>query len=214
MPRPAWMEPDAVIPGSVPAELMLIRTEQMAVAVGSVRAYPNGFGFTLHVRTRGEDDTEPGWHDPLDRHGQRGQASEDVLRFGLMFADGRRTATTARCSQPGDETEAERLILREGSGGGNARRWDGEFWVHPLPPHGPVTFVASWPMHGVAETRAEMDGAAIREAAQRAVILWPEEPETVPGDAYAWRTQTVTSDDAGEEAEPGRTGAQDTDAAP
>jgi len=35
------------------------RTEQVAVAVGSVRAYPNGFGFTLHTRQRREDET--GW---------------------------------------------------------------------------------------------------------------------------------------------------------
>jgi hypothetical protein len=47
------MHPDAVIPGSVPAELVLIRTGHVAVAVGSVRGYPNGFDFTLHVRVRG-----------------------------------------------------------------------------------------------------------------------------------------------------------------
>jgi hypothetical protein len=29
----------------------------------------------------------------------------------------------------------------------------------------------------VAETRVEFDGTAIREAAGRAVSLWPEEPE-------------------------------------
>jgi hypothetical protein len=52
-PRPAWMQPDAVIPGSVQAELVLIRTGQVAVAIGSVRAYPNGFEFTAHVRVRG-----------------------------------------------------------------------------------------------------------------------------------------------------------------
>jgi hypothetical protein len=45
-PRPAWARPDAVIPGSVPAELILVRTVETAVAVGSVRAYPNGFEFT------------------------------------------------------------------------------------------------------------------------------------------------------------------------
>ena len=213
LPRPAWMQPDAVIPGSVPAELMLIRTEQVAVAVGGVRAYPNGLEFTLHVRMQGRDETEPGLHDPLDRHRQRGQTSDEVLRLGLMFADGRRTATTARYSQP-DEADPERLILRQGSSSGNARRWDGEFWMHPLPPRGPVTFVASWPRYGVSETRAELDGTAIREAAQRAVILWPEEPETVPGDACAWRTQEVTSTASSARAEPDQPGAEDADAAP
>ena len=43
--------------------------------------------------------------------------------------------------------------LEHGGSGGSARRWDGNFWVHPLPPEGPVTFVASWPEYGAAETR-------------------------------------------------------------
>lgn len=41
------MRSDAVIPASVPGEVVLIRAEQVAVAVGSVRAYPNGFEFTV-----------------------------------------------------------------------------------------------------------------------------------------------------------------------
>ena len=31
--RPAWMRSDAVIPGLVPAEMLLVRTEQVAVAI-------------------------------------------------------------------------------------------------------------------------------------------------------------------------------------
>lgn len=94
-PRPAWMQPDEVIPGSVPGELMLIRTGQVAVAIGSIRAYPNGFEFTAHVRMHGKDENEAGWHDPFDRHGRRGRQSPgDVLRLGLLYADGRRGATT------------------------------------------------------------------------------------------------------------------------
>jgi hypothetical protein len=73
--------------------------------------------------------------------------------------------------------EPGRLLLRQGGGGGSERRWDGNFWVHPLPPEGSVTFVASWLKYGVEETRAELDGAAIREAARRAIVLWPQEPE-------------------------------------
>ena len=48
--------------------------------------------------------------------------------------------------------------------------------VHPLPPDGPVTFVASWLLHEVAETRADLDSSVIHEAVQRAVTLWPDEP--------------------------------------
>ena len=46
------MRQDAMIPGWSPAVLLLIRTDGVAVAVGGVRGYPNGFEFTVHVRLR------------------------------------------------------------------------------------------------------------------------------------------------------------------
>ena len=54
--RPAWAQPEAAIPGSVPLEFILVRTDQVAVAIGSVRAYPNGFEFTVHARLRAAAD--------------------------------------------------------------------------------------------------------------------------------------------------------------
>ena len=198
-----------MIPGSVPGEVMLIRAEQVAVAIGSIRAYPNGFEFTAHVRMRGQDENEPFWHDPFDRHGQRGrQPPGDVLRLGVLYADGRRGAV-AGGHWPDEAADPGRLFLQHGSSGGTTGRWDGEFWVHPLPPEGPVTFVASWPEYGVAETRAELDGAAIRAAAGRAVVLWPEEPEFEPG--CAWSSGTITAhkvEESGSEAGPNRPGAE------
>jgi hypothetical protein len=183
------VRPDAVIPGSVPAEVILIRTDRVAVAVGSVRAYPNGFEFTVHVRARSADE-DVGYVDPFERHRRlRGeQAPDDALRLGVLYADGRRTATTARYRLTRDD-DTERLVLQQGGGGGGDRSWDGEFWVYPLPPDGPVTLVASWLEHGVTEARAELDGTAIRAAARHAVPLWPDEPDLEGG--RSWRTGTI-----------------------
>jgi hypothetical protein len=86
--------------------------------------------------------------------------------------------------------------------------------VYPLPPDGPVTFVAAWLQHGVAETRAELDGATIREAARRAVILWPEESESESDNA--WKASTITTGepgDLGARTGPDQPGAQGADAA-
>jgi hypothetical protein len=190
--RPAWTRPDAVIPGSVPAAVVLIRTDQVAVAAGSVRAYPNGFEFTLHRRLRREDETGLGGADPFEWHRRGALAPGDVLRLGVMYADGRRTATTA--GHPRSDDHADRLILLQNGGGGSDLSWDWDFWVYPLPPDGPVTLVASWLEHGIAETRAELDGTAIREASRRAVILWPDEPE---GESSgSWRGTKITDGDA------------------
>jgi len=41
--RPAWLPSDDLIPGLVPAEVVIVRTEQVAVAIGGIHAYPNGF---------------------------------------------------------------------------------------------------------------------------------------------------------------------------
>lgn len=216
--RPAWMRPDEVIPGSVPAELLLIRTEQVGVAVGSVRAYPNGFEFTLHTRLRTEDETGPRVGDPLEWHGRLGaQEPGEVLRLGIMYADGRRASTTSGHWRPDDEDDPERLMLQQNGGGGSARYWDGDFWVYPLPPEGPVTFVASWLKYGVEETRARLDGAAIREAARRATVLWPPEPEYEyeyePSEYSRWSSHTVTAvehDNPDAKAEPDQPGFEDT----
>jgi hypothetical protein len=176
---PAWARPETVIPGSVAAGALLIRTEDVAVAAASVRAYPNGFEFTVHVRLRRDDPAGPG-PDPFGWHGRGAGAPGDLLRLGVVFADGRQTATTA-ASGP-SEDDAERLLLQQNGGGGGSLSWDADFWVHPLPPDGPVTLVASWLAHGIAEARAELDGTAIRQAARQAVILWPDEPDARAGD--------------------------------
>ena len=173
---PAWMRPDEVLPGAVPGELVLARTDRVAVALGSVRAYPNGFEFTLHVRTREVSEYGIG-ADPFEQHRRwLGQQDQDHLRLGVLYADGRRAATTGRPWLDNDAGD-EQLILKPDGSSASDHRWDGDFWVHPLPPDGPVTFVVSWSRYDVAETRVEFDGAAIREAAGRAVSLWPEEPE-------------------------------------
>ncbi len=199
-PRPVWMQPDHVVPGSVPGELLLIRTDEVAVAIGCIRAYPNGFEFTVHVRTRGEAESGsgPGFNDPFDRFGRRSKTPGDVLQLGLLYADGSRGATTGGFGTKGD------VVLTPGGSGGSARRWDGNFWVHPLPPDGPVTFVASWIERGAAEAQAELDGAALRAAVARAVILWPEEPDNYPSGSPATSSITFTSrkvDEPGPEAD-------------
>ena len=47
--RSARHRPDAVLPAAVAGDAVLIRTDTAAVWVGSLRAYPNGFEFTLRA---------------------------------------------------------------------------------------------------------------------------------------------------------------------
>jgi hypothetical protein len=48
---PAWLRPpEAIIPGIVPVELLLARTDTDAVLVTHLRAYPTGLEFILTAR--------------------------------------------------------------------------------------------------------------------------------------------------------------------
>ena len=175
---PAWIgPPDNVLPGIAPVQLLVARTDETVVAVGGVQGYPAGFSFTLSLRLRNlsvrEEWRSPYPFDGVDLEGD--PHADDVLRFGLQFADGRKATTLDR--PPGDPEgrEPERPVLRPHGGGGGGAAWDMEYWMWPLPPPGPLAFVCEWPGRGIAESRAEIDAAWILEAADRAVTLWPAE---------------------------------------
>ena len=171
-----WTLPDGVIPGVAPIGLILIRTDELAIAVSSVAAYPNGFEFTVHALlhheqlTWGISPTDPA-ADPVTK-----QYPEQALRLGIQYADGRRARSNNYEPMPVDDTDGEDLVMTGTGSGGTGRQWGGQFWVHPLPSDGPVTFVASWLLRGVTEVSAALDSSVIHEAARRVVILWPDEP--------------------------------------
>jgi hypothetical protein len=181
--RPLWMKPEFVLPGSVAADLVLIRTDEITVAIGVLRAYPTGFEFTVESRVR-----HPERHDRLGARARIGRrpeqdAEREGLRLGLTFADGRGGTTAETGHSLCDDIEPDKLAIIQGGGSGNARTWSSRFWVYPLPPGGPVEFRASWPAYGAAEAQVELDGAVIRDAAQRAVVLWPEDDDAPLGGA-------------------------------
>ena len=51
-PRPVWMKPEFEVPASVAADVVLLRTDEVAVTVGLLRAYTTGFEFTVDSRGR------------------------------------------------------------------------------------------------------------------------------------------------------------------
>ena len=174
--HPSWRRPNGVMPGLAPVGLLLARTDEVALAVGNVLGYPNGFEFTVNARLRHEQFVwgKSPLHPLADP--RTGQEPALALRLGVLYADSRRARTSSYRPIPVDDADGEHLVLQEVGTGGSERQWDGQFWVHPLPPSGPVTFVASWLLYEVAEARAELDSSVIHEAAGRAVILWPDEP--------------------------------------
>lgn len=173
-----WSCPN-VVPGMAPVAAILARTGQTVVAVTGIRAYPAGFGFTLHLRLR----------DIRRRHGRefwpfhelgphRGPPwPDEVLRLTVQFADGR--SVSSLDAPAGEAPDPDRPMISSGPGtGGGVDGWsfDMEYRVRPLPPPGPLAFICAWPGRGIPTSRIEVDGGAIRAAADTAVTLWPDDP--------------------------------------
>lgn len=57
-------------------------------------------------------------------------------------------------------------------GGGGGSSWSMAYWLWPLPPVGPLSFIAEWPAYGIGESRATVDAGALRREAEHADVLW------------------------------------------
>lgn len=174
---PPWLgPPHNVLPGIAPVELIIARTKETVVATAGIRAYPEGFGFTLSLRLRTVSTREE-QHFPyvLDYRSLEGEALPDeFLRFGVQFADSRKATNLDRLPDDPDGQAPGGPVLQQHGGGGGGAAWDIEYWVWPLPPAGPLAFVCEWPSRAIAESRAEVDAGVILDAAGHAVTLWPD----------------------------------------
>jgi hypothetical protein len=181
-----WPCPN-VIPGMAPLAAILARTEETAVAVTGIRAYPAGFGFTLDLRLRGIVPRDMRLHWPLPdvvSDSMRLLPAEAILRLTVEFADGRSVSNFDRPTIGSGEPDPDRPMMSNAPGTSwGADEWYRDAWclaleyrVRPLPPPGPLTFVCEWPGRGIPGSRVEADGAAIRRAADAAVTLWLDDP--------------------------------------
>jgi hypothetical protein len=174
---PPWLAPSSNVLGTaLPLQLLLARTDSVAVEIAAATVYPTGLELYVSVRRRGKGRTaleEPPlmFHRPL-----QGEIPDDVLRFGVQFADGRKATTLGGFPRPQDEEPSDPVLTPRGGGGGGGR-WDYSFWVYPLPPAGPIAFVCEWPSEGIDLTRLETDAAPMLDAAAKAQVLWEAEPE-------------------------------------
>jgi hypothetical protein len=51
------------------------------------------------------------------------------------------------------------------------------YWLWPLPPAGPLRWVAEWPEMGAPETSVEVDASVLSAAAAESEQLWEVDPE-------------------------------------
>jgi len=178
--------PHNEFPAGAGITVLLGRTDDAAVGITQVEAFSTGFRFTLAVRLRRArpEHLRGGLYMLVSSHVRPGVQIplEDRLLLGLQYADGRRASTLQdtfkfhRDEAPDDE----QLVLAQQGGESGDLNVDQGYWVSPLPPEGPVTFVLAWPAFGMPESRTVVDSAVIRAAAENSQQLWPPQPAATP----------------------------------
>jgi hypothetical protein len=161
---PAWSRgPQGMVPGVVPVELLLARTDTYAVLVDNLLVYPTGLDFDLAVRRR---------HGRSRQHRHHESFWGEDLRLEVRFADGR-TADNYPRRWPGTvgDQAPDRPLLYQSTRGADG----GHLWLWGLPPPGPLTFACEWPAQQIPPSQAELDAGLVLEAAARATSLWPDE---------------------------------------
>jgi len=164
---PAWLRPpETMVPGIVPVELLLARTDTHAVLATDLRAYPTGLEFALTARPHPDQLQQPR-HDPDRPH----RLMYRDLWLELRFADGQTVSTDPRRWPRTFETEQPDPPFLYCHGVGGSERWQSNHWLWGLPPPGPLAFV--WPAGQNSAAGAEIDARLVLEAADRASTIWP-----------------------------------------
>jgi hypothetical protein len=155
------------LPTPVAMRLMLVRTEQVAVAVIGVWAYTTGFELVVSVALKDEIPGESvasfmaaADEEPLD--------DDEFCRLGIAFSTGEKAVNT----EPETSSRTSGPIMKVRSGGGSLLSREWRYWISPLPPPGPLAFVIEWPYFGVSESRTEIDAQPILDAASQSIVLW------------------------------------------
>ena len=169
---PAWLRPpETMVPGIVPVELVVARTDTQAVLVTGLRAYPTRLEFAVTGRPR-PDRSGPPDHDPVRDRRHRFPYRNFWLE--LRFADGRTVSTDPRRWPRTFETEQpDPPVLYYHGACGSERGWRSPHWLWGLPPPGPLAFTCQWPAGQKPATGAEIDARLVLEAADRATTVWP-----------------------------------------
>ena len=158
--------PDNEIPVAVPLNRMLARTEDAAVALIGTQVYTTGLTFTLVVRVRRGTLPMDHLHQLMWGPGN----GPPAFLVGLELADGRRVDNI-----PGHGS-VDDLVFTQGGGSGSEVSVDQEWWLHPMPPEGPLRIVVRCAPLGIEDTVTEIDTAAVNRAAERVEVLWPWTP--------------------------------------
>lgn len=149
------------------SSFLLARTPEVVIAVRGITAYSDGLHLSVVVLFADEQKFEDLAYSMNDFSRSPGR-----FRFGTVYSDGR-SATTGTRDAPiveADDPDAPALVLLRAATGGLL--WNGEYWLYPLPPEGPLVLGCRWPDRGIPETLVEIDPTPLLAAARTSAPVW------------------------------------------
>jgi hypothetical protein len=162
--------PKGSMPVTLPIERIVARTDETAVYLASISAYPSGFELDVFVVAAEESDLFPFDFDHQTVAEHTGEIPPEQLRLGFQFADNSKATNTGKYFGWEEESDVmpDAPVMQDRGSSSGGENWHSAFWVWPLPPPGRLEFVCEWPQAGIPLTRIELDGAAILEASKKA----------------------------------------------
>lgn len=153
------------------ASFVLARTDEVAIAVRAVTAYSDGLVLSVVVLFADEQKAEDlTWS--LQDFGK----SPGRFRLGCAYADGRR-ATTGGTDSPDverpDDPDPHLVLL---SSTPQPLSWTADYWLHPLPPGGPIVLGCRWPDRRIPETLAQLESEPLLAACASSGPVWEQTP--------------------------------------
>lgn len=169
-----WRAPRDELGEEIPLDQLVAESKTARVTLLSLVAYSNGFDLKILGEWL-EGALEASVHTIVEPQ------SDQFLRIGVEFADGRRATNMDWAREDRDAGEKEdappekphmgiahpQVLHRIGYTN------IGELWIWGLPPQGDLVVVCEWPAVGIPVTRFTVAGGGIRAAAKRSPNLWP-----------------------------------------
>ena len=144
----------------------LARSADVVVALSGVTAFSDGL--LLHVAVLFADEQK---RELLDWSLQEYSRSPGRFRLGVQLPSGVR-ATTGTGDAPPLETPATQAVLTLLSNAAGPLRWNGDYWLWPLPEEGSMVIGCRWPDRGIDETLVSVETAALLSAAATSGPVW------------------------------------------
>jgi hypothetical protein len=171
--------------GVVPVEEIIGASEQAAIGVRRIVAYPDGFQLDVVAWVRKPERRRRrrflmSHGIMLQDHGygyrdEDGTVAKDLVRFGVQFPDGGKVTNLDR--GPGWPDATEPMHGMSGRGGSSSdSEAEQDFWIWPVPESGDIELVCEWPGYGIGDSRLTISGDELRAAAGRARLVWPQDP--------------------------------------